>query len=33
MADEVIAEIVALLDRLDEQALLSAASVIKALAK
>lgn len=33
MADEVIAEIVALLDRLDDQALLSAASVIKALAK
>lgn len=33
MADEVIAEIVALLDRLDDQAHLSAASVIKALAK
>lgn len=33
MVDEVIAEIVALLDRLDDQALLSAASVIKALAK
>ena len=33
MADEVIGEIVELLDRLDDQALLSAASVIKALAK
>ena len=33
MADEVIAEIVALLDRLDDQAHLSAASFIKALAK
>lgn len=33
MVDEVIAEIVGLLDRLDNQALLSAASVIKALAK
>lgn len=33
MADEVIAEIVGLLNRLDDQALLSAASVIKALAK
>lgn len=33
MADEVVAEIIKLLDRLDDQALLSAASVIKALAK
>lgn len=33
LADEVIAEIVSLLGRLDDQALLSAASVIKALAK
>jgi transcriptional regulator with XRE-family HTH domain len=33
LADEIIAEIVSRLDRLDDQALLSAASVVKALTK